>query len=105
MEITGGLNWQLNTCTCTSTIWNPISVPPVPHMVTFMINTLLFKTFWIYKYNIEICIEEVGKARNVFFLILMYCAHICYRHIKLTIPLFCSTFIEHLLGIRHYDER
>nr|XP_023490095.1 prefoldin subunit 3 isoform X3 [Equus caballus] len=33
MEITGGLNWQLNTCTCTSTIWNPISVPPVPHMV------------------------------------------------------------------------
>ncbi|XP_037676893.1 phosphatidylinositol-binding clathrin assembly protein-like [Choloepus didactylus] len=33
MEITNGMNWQLNTCTCTSTIWNPISVPPVPYMV------------------------------------------------------------------------
>ncbi|XP_014635060.1 PREDICTED: phosphatidylinositol-binding clathrin assembly protein-like [Ceratotherium simum simum] len=33
MEITGGMNWQLNTCTCTSTLWNPISIPPVPHMV------------------------------------------------------------------------
>ncbi|XP_077002124.1 uncharacterized protein LOC143671064 [Tamandua tetradactyla] len=33
MEITNGMNWQLNNCTCTSAIWNPNSIPPVPCMV------------------------------------------------------------------------
>nr|XP_040143389.1 phosphatidylinositol-binding clathrin assembly protein-like isoform X1 [Ictidomys tridecemlineatus] len=33
MEVNGGMNWQLNTSSCTSTIWNSISAPLVPHMV------------------------------------------------------------------------
>ncbi|XP_032185989.1 phosphatidylinositol-binding clathrin assembly protein-like isoform X1 [Mustela erminea] len=33
MEIAGGMKWQLNTYTCTSTLWKHISIPPVPHMV------------------------------------------------------------------------
>ncbi|XP_030887728.1 phosphatidylinositol-binding clathrin assembly protein-like isoform X1 [Leptonychotes weddellii] len=33
MEIPGGMKWQLNTYTCTSTLWKHISIPPVPHMV------------------------------------------------------------------------
>ncbi|VCW82264.1 unnamed protein product [Gulo gulo] len=33
MEIAGGIKWQLNTYTCTSTLWKHISIPPVPHMV------------------------------------------------------------------------
>nr|XP_030706080.1 phosphatidylinositol-binding clathrin assembly protein-like [Globicephala melas] len=33
MEMTGGMNWQLNSCTCAPTIWSPISIPPVSHMV------------------------------------------------------------------------
>ncbi|XP_058146968.1 phosphatidylinositol-binding clathrin assembly protein-like [Dasypus novemcinctus] len=32
MEITDEMNWQLNTYTSTSTIWNSISSPPLPHM-------------------------------------------------------------------------
>ncbi|XP_044091688.1 phosphatidylinositol-binding clathrin assembly protein-like [Neovison vison] len=31
-EIAGGMKWQLNTYTCTSTLWRHISIPPVPHM-------------------------------------------------------------------------
>ncbi|XP_044767829.1 phosphatidylinositol-binding clathrin assembly protein-like [Neomonachus schauinslandi] len=33
MEIPGGMKWQLNTYTCTSTLWKHISIPPVPHMM------------------------------------------------------------------------
>ncbi|XP_059241890.1 phosphatidylinositol-binding clathrin assembly protein-like [Mustela nigripes] len=33
MEIAGGMKWQLNTYTCTSTLWKHISIPPVPHMI------------------------------------------------------------------------
>ncbi|XP_063457664.1 phosphatidylinositol-binding clathrin assembly protein-like [Pan paniscus] len=32
MEIYDGINWQLNTFTCTSTIWNSIAAP-LPYMV------------------------------------------------------------------------
>ncbi|KAF3812399.1 hypothetical protein GH733_019535 [Mirounga leonina] len=32
MEIPGGMKWQLNTYTCTSTLWKHVSIPPVPHM-------------------------------------------------------------------------
>ncbi|XP_036779462.2 phosphatidylinositol-binding clathrin assembly protein-like [Manis pentadactyla] len=33
MEISGGINQQLNTRTCTSAIWKPASLPSVLHMV------------------------------------------------------------------------
>ncbi|XP_035581466.1 uncharacterized protein LOC113930548 isoform X3 [Zalophus californianus] len=33
MEIADGMKWQLNTYTCTSTLWKHISIPSVPHMV------------------------------------------------------------------------
>lgn len=68
MEMTGGMNWQLNSCTCVSTIWSPISIPPVSHMVTFVMYYYVF-SFLIYTYNIYICIREVGRPRNVLFLI------------------------------------
>ncbi|XP_075855890.1 phosphatidylinositol-binding clathrin assembly protein isoform X2 [Microcebus murinus] len=35
-EISGGMNWQLNTCTCMSTIWNSIATP-----VSYMVPTPL----------------------------------------------------------------
>ncbi|XP_039722976.1 phosphatidylinositol-binding clathrin assembly protein-like [Pteropus medius] len=34
MEITDGMNWELSTCTCTSTIWSSISISPIPYTVT-----------------------------------------------------------------------
>ncbi|CAM9147830.1 unnamed protein product [Rangifer tarandus platyrhynchus] len=33
MEMTSEMNWQLSNCTCMSTIWDPVSIPPISYMV------------------------------------------------------------------------
>ena len=65
MEMTSEMNWQLSDCTCISTIWDPVSIPSISYMVTFVMYYYLL-SFLIYTCSIYICIREVGQARNVF---------------------------------------